>query len=187
MPSVVLSAASPALPALQQLSAQLDDVLRADGDLDVRTFTLATTPLAYCQGEFDCWVKTPGLCRAHDEEHDIMQAIHDAERLVLVDAVTFGGHSFTLKRAQDRLIGLVAPFFEKRAALTHHAARYSRPAAFYALGWQPLAVHFDQAAQLRKVLFQPSARCRFEEVRVTGKPQLQETGNDLKQSIFEPS
>ena len=33
--------------------------LRRVGETDVRTFELATTPLAYCQGEFDCWVKTP--------------------------------------------------------------------------------------------------------------------------------
>ncbi len=33
-----------------------------------------------------------------------VQAIHDASQLVLLDAVTFGGHSYTLKRAQDRLI-----------------------------------------------------------------------------------
>lgn len=135
MSSVILSAGSSRLPE------QLVDLVRAQlsrlGETDVKVFDLSTIPLAYCQGEFDCWVKTPGLCRAHDEEHDIVQAIHDAERLVLVDAVTFGGHSFTLKRAQDRLIGLVSPFFEKRAALTHHEARYTRSAAFYALGWQP--------------------------------------------------
>lgn len=138
MSTVILSAASPRVPALGQLVDLVRAQLSHPGETEVKVFELSSMPLAYCQGEFDCWVKTPGLCRAHDEEHDIMQAIHDAERLVLVDAVTFGGHSFTLKRAQDRLIGLVAPFFEKRAALTHHAARYSRPAAFYALGWQPL-------------------------------------------------
>ena len=88
MSAVVLSAASPALEALQALSAQVDDVLRADGDLDVRTFTLATTPLAYCQGEFDCWVKTPGLCRAHDAEEGIVRAVHAADRVTLPDAGT---------------------------------------------------------------------------------------------------
>lgn len=138
MSTVILSAASPKRPALEQLVERLRAQLSRLGETDVKRFELSTIPLAYCQGEFDCWVKTPGLCRAHDEEHDIVQAIHDAERLVLVDAVTFGGHSFRLKLAQDRLIGLVAPFFEKRAALTHHAARYSRSAAFFALGWQPL-------------------------------------------------
>ncbi len=139
MSTVVLSAASPERPALQELSAQLDTPLREIGQTDVHTFALATTPLAYCQGEFDCWVKTPGLCRAHDAEDAIVRAIHDAEHLVLFDAVTFGWHSYTVKRAQDRLICLISPFFEKRAALTHHEGRYARMPNLFALGWMPVA------------------------------------------------
>lgn len=139
MSTVVLSAASPERPPLQELSAQLDAALREGGETDVHTFALATTPLAYCQGEFDCWVKTPGLCRAHDAEEGIVRAIHGAKRVVLLDAVTFGGHSYTVKRAQDRLICLISPFFEKRAALTHHEARYARMPDFCALGWMPVA------------------------------------------------
>lgn len=138
MTTVVLSAASALLPGLQALAIVLEDELRRAGQTDIRTFDLATMRLAYCQGEFDCWTRTPGLCRAHDAENDIVQAIHDASQLVLLDAVTFGGHSYTLKRAQDRLICLLSPFFEKRASLTHHAARYDRAASLFALGWAPV-------------------------------------------------
>ena len=137
MATVVLSAASAELPALQALAGVLDDELRGVGETDVRRFDLAATPLAYCQGEFDCWVKTPGVCRAHDAEADIVRAIHDADRVVMLDAVTFGGHSYTMKRAQDRLICLISPFFEKRASLTHHEARYARMASLFKLGWMP--------------------------------------------------
>lgn len=139
MSTVVLSAASPEYPSLAALEGLLGETLRRRGETDVRTFTLATMPLAYCQGEFDCWVKTPGVCRAHDAETDIVRAIHDADRLVLLDVVTFGGHSYTLKRAQDRLICLLSPFFSVRASLTHHDARYGHPASIFALGWTPLA------------------------------------------------
>ncbi|OYW20460.1 MAG: hypothetical protein B7Z52_02270, partial [Burkholderiales bacterium 12-64-5] len=139
MSTVVLSAACAELESLQVLSGLLAAELRERGETEVRFFELATAKLAYCQGEFDCWVKTPGLCRAHDVEQTIVQAIHDADNLVFLDAVTFGGHSYTLKRAQDRLICLLSPFFEKRAALTHHEARYGRAANFFALGWVPVA------------------------------------------------
>ncbi len=135
MPTVVLSAASPQLPELQELLALLRAKLEKRGETDVRVFDLATTKLAYCQGEFDCWVKTPGVCRTHDAEQAIVQAVHDADKVVLLDAVTFGGHSYTLKRAQDRLICLLSPFFSKRALLTHHDGRYERMPSFYALGW----------------------------------------------------
>jgi NAD(P)H-dependent FMN reductase len=137
MSTVILSAGSPALPSLQALEGLVRAELAQKGEREVRTFELATTPLAYCQGEFDCWVKTPGVCRAHDAEQDIVAAVHAADRMVLIDEVTYGGHSYAVKRAQDRMICLVSPFFEKRAGLTHHAGRYDQAASFYALGWMP--------------------------------------------------
>jgi hypothetical protein len=137
MATVVLSAASPTRPPLEALAASVAAEVPWSGDTDVRMFHLGVTPLAYCQGEFDCWVKTPGICRAKDAEADIVQAVHDARAVVLVDAVTFGGYSYTMKRAVDRLICLISPFFEKRAGLTHHEPRYPYMPAFYALGWMP--------------------------------------------------
>jgi multimeric flavodoxin WrbA len=142
MTTVILSAASPELPSLRALEALVRVELEQKGETTIHTFELASMQLAYCQGEFDCWVKTPGVCRAHDAEQDIVRAIHDADRLVLIDSVTYGGHSYTVKRAQDRMICLLSPFFEKRASLTHHGSRYDKQASLYALGWMP---HKDDA------------------------------------------
>ena len=139
MATVILSAGSPERPSLQKLEALVRAELEYKGETPIRTFDLAHTKLAYCQGEFDCWVKTPGVCRAHDAEQEIVRAIHDADRLVLIDEVSYGGHSYTVKRAQDRLICLLSPFFEKRASLTHHASRYDKQPSMYALGWMPRA------------------------------------------------
>ncbi len=137
MTTVILSAATPELPSLLALEAIVRAQLEQKGETQIRTFDLANLKLAYCQGEFDCWVKTPGVCRAHDAEEEIVRAIHDADRLVLIDEVTYGGHSYAVKRAQDRMICLLSPFFEKRASLTHHGSRYDKQASFYALGWMP--------------------------------------------------
>lgn len=139
MATVVLSGASAEHPALLSLLDLIKAHLRQLGETDVRVFHLADTPLAYCQGEFDCWLKTPGACRAHDAEQAIVQAVHDAERLVTLDVAAFGGYSYTVKRAIDRLICLISPFFEKRMALTHHEARYARMPSWCAVGWQPEA------------------------------------------------
>jgi multimeric flavodoxin WrbA len=139
MTTVILSAASPELPALQALQEVLKAELRHAGESDesVRTFDLASIKLGYCQGEFDCWLKTPGTCRTRDAEQEIVRAIHDADKLVLLDAVTFGGPSYTVKRAQDRMICLLLPFFVTRSELTHHRARYDSPPSLFLLGWQP--------------------------------------------------
>lgn len=137
MSTVVLSAASPRYPALERIAGELARALAAVGETEVRTFELAGLPLAHCLGEFDCWARSPGTCRAKDAENEIAKAVHDASRVVLLDAVTFGGHSSTVKRAQDRLLCLLSPFFEKRALLTHHAARYEKAPSFHAVGWMP--------------------------------------------------
>lgn len=136
MATVVLSGALASHASLQHLLHLLSLHLRQLDGSDVRVFELETTTLAYCQGEFDCWLKTPGSCRAHDAEEDIVRAIHDADRLVILDAATFGGYSYTVKRAIDRMICLISPFFEKRMELTHHEPRYTHAASLYAVGWQ---------------------------------------------------
>jgi hypothetical protein len=136
MATVVLSGASAELPAIQTLLSLISRILEQSGETSVRVFDLAATPLAYCQGEFDCWVKTQGVCRAHDAEQEIVRAVHDADRLVIVDAATFGGCSYTVKRAVDRLICRISPFFDTRLGLTHHEPRYARMPSPHAVGWQ---------------------------------------------------
>ena len=115
MSTVILSAASPSQPSLQHAWDQLTAELARAGEAHVRTFDLATTPLAYCQGEFDCWVKTPGVCRAHDAEAAIVQAIHDADRLVTLDAMTFG--------AQDCIVLVSRGHKQDEDALRHVIGR----------------------------------------------------------------
>ena len=139
MTTVILSAASPELPSLQAIAALLESELRARAEQDIRSFELAQLNLDYCHGDFECWAKTPGTCRTHDAEQDIVRAIHDADRVVLLDPVTFGGHGYTLKRALDRMISLLLPQFRTRSALTHHPMRYEKPASWYALGYLPRA------------------------------------------------
>lgn len=136
MRCVVLSAAPQADPSLSALAFTLRQELERAGYADPVWFDLSAHKLAYCQGEFDCWVVSPGRCRSEDVEQEIVAAIHDAEALVLLGPVTFGGHGYTQKRAVDRLICLLSPFFEKRVHLTHHGHRYDKPASLFVLGWQ---------------------------------------------------
>lgn len=104
-------ASSPADPACapcteveRQLAAQFDTV---------RVFHLAGYDIGHCMGEFDCFVKTPGRCRIHDEGQEIERAVHDAELVVLVTPLHYGGNAAQLKKAVDRLLPLISPFFRK--------------------------------------------------------------------------
>lgn len=90
------------------------------------TFELQYLDIAPCQGCFGCWVRNPGECLIDDESKTIVRAIVQAELLVLFTAVTFGGYSSELKKALDRGICLVSPFFMKIQGETHHEPRYKR-------------------------------------------------------------
>jgi multimeric flavodoxin WrbA len=136
MHAVILSAATTDHASLFPV---LGAELARAGYGSLTTFDLRSTKLAFCQGEFDCWVKTPGRCRTRDAETEILEAVHDADAVVLLGPVTFGGHGYVMKRAIDRLIPLADPFFTKRKALTHHGMRYEHQAAMFAVGTLPVA------------------------------------------------
>lgn len=134
--ALILDGAGAGDPTTEALCEVVSDELDAAG-LASSVTHLRDLRLAHCQGEFDCWVKTPGLCRADDEARDIARDLHDSDLAVYLGPVTFGGYAPELKKALDRQICLVEPFFEERAGRLHHRARYDRYPALLALGWLP--------------------------------------------------
>jgi len=109
--------------------------------------------MAQCLGEFDCWVKTPGVCHTRDEGREIARAVHDADALFIAGPTSFGGYPSEAKKALDRNLGLILPFFVKRSAQTHHTARYARLASLYAALWHP-----HPTAELQAILERLVAR-----------------------------
>ena len=101
---------------------------------EVEHYVLADIPIAPCLGDFECWTKTPGLCRTHDAAQDIMQAIHDASLVVFLTPVVFGGYASSLKKLVDRMIPLTDSFFHEQAGVTRHQRRYERYPAMLFLG-----------------------------------------------------
>lgn len=104
---------------------------------EVRHFILRSHDIGHCLGDFDCWIRTPGRCRIRDEGQEIERAVHDADLVVMTTTVSFGAYGATLKKATDRLIPLILPFFAKAEGLTHHARRYDRLPKFAAIGFGP--------------------------------------------------
>lgn len=100
----------------------------------VTHFALASTLLAPCLGDFECWTKTPGLCRTQDEAQDIARAVHDADLVVFVTPLVYGGYSSSLKKAVDRLIPLIDSYFNRRDGLTRHRPRYEKYPALLCIG-----------------------------------------------------
>ena len=79
-----------------------------------------------CIGCFGCWVQTPGECLIDDAARQIAPAIIGSDLVIYLTPVTFGGYSSELKKALDRCICLILPFFTKIDGEMHHKPRYDR-------------------------------------------------------------
>jgi multimeric flavodoxin WrbA len=93
--------------------------------------------IAPCLGCFGCWIKTPGECVIDDAGRDVARAVARCDLLVYFTPVTFGGVSSELKKAVDRLIPNISPFFARVQEETHHQKRYPRCPSLIGLGTLP--------------------------------------------------
>ncbi len=93
---------------------------------DADAVRLRELTVTHCVGCFECWIKTPGICRFKDAGPWIAQSFIQSDLAVFVTPVTFGGYSSELKKALDRAICLISPHFIKINGEVHHQARYQR-------------------------------------------------------------
>jgi multimeric flavodoxin WrbA len=103
-------------------------------DWSVESVALCDLEVADCRGCFGCWTRTPGVCIIDDAGRNIAKSAVQCDLLILLTPVTFGGYSFTLKKAIDRLIPNVLPFFKKIGGELHHVPRYDRYPRFVVIG-----------------------------------------------------
>ena len=104
---------------------------------DVTSFTLHQFNITHCTGCFDCWLKTPGLCKFNDDGRQIAEAYIKSDLVIFFTPVTFGGYSSELKKALDRIICLITPFFIKINGETHHQPRYEKYPMLMGIGVLP--------------------------------------------------
>lgn len=79
-----------------------------------------------CLGCFKCWIQTPGICIIDDYAREIARKMIQADNLIYISPVHFGGYSSELKKALDRSLGLLSPFFRVYKDEIHHETRYDK-------------------------------------------------------------
>lgn len=136
MKATILNGALAGDDFVDAVGAALGDALQGAG-WDVATWTLREEKIAYCLGCFECWTKTPGLCRIDDVGREVAANIIGGDLTIYLTPVTFGGYSSALKKAIDRSICLVSPFFTRIDGEVHHHARYERYPALVGVGVLP--------------------------------------------------
>jgi multimeric flavodoxin WrbA len=135
MKAVFLKGSPPAGrdPLSNRAAAAVSAMAKARG-WETKAFALAGMDIKPCRGCFSCWVKTPGRCVIQDDEEVILGATTASDRVIWLTPITFGGYSPELKKALDRIIPMLLPFFTRVRGETHHPLRYPRQRRLLAIG-----------------------------------------------------
>jgi multimeric flavodoxin WrbA len=123
-------------PLSNRAAAAVMAAMKARG-WQTKAFALAGMEIKPCRGCFSCWVKTPGICVIKDDgQEPILRAWADADLIAMLTPITFGGYAPELKKALDRIIPVLLPFFIKIRGETQHPQRYPQQRRLLAIGTQ---------------------------------------------------
>ena len=90
---------------------------------EVKVFETRTMTVDPCQGEYNCWLRTPGQCFQTDDMQVLLPELLDADVLVLATPLYVDGMTGPLKMVLDRMIPLGDPKIELRADHCRHPGR----------------------------------------------------------------
>jgi multimeric flavodoxin WrbA len=76
-----------------------------------------------CQGDFSCWLKTPGVCIHKDDVSWLAPKVTQADILILASPVYCDGITGPLKVLMDKLVLGAEPFFVIRDGHIRHPPR----------------------------------------------------------------
>lgn len=77
-----------------------------------------------CIGCFQCWDTTPGICFQDDQGREVSKKAINSDLLVFLTPLTWGGYSSELKKAVERILGLLHPSFTRIKGSCRHKKRY---------------------------------------------------------------
>jgi multimeric flavodoxin WrbA len=90
---------------------------------EVELFYTKKLDIKPCQGEFNCWLKTPGKCFQDDDMDMIHEKVRSASCIVMATPLYTWGMAGPLKNLLDRMIPLIEPFFDVSTGHCRHPWR----------------------------------------------------------------
>jgi multimeric flavodoxin WrbA len=124
---------------------------------EVELFYTKRLNINACQGEFNCWAKTPGKCFQQDDMQMLLPKLAEVDILVLATPLYVDGVAGPMKNLLDRMLPLVKPFFELRDGHCRHPTRDRREGGKLVLvsncgfwemdNFEPLLVHMKAVSK----------------------------------------
>jgi hypothetical protein len=93
---------------------------------DVNHFKLNQMDIRQCNGCWDCWWKTPGICSIKDDMPRIFSAAMKSDILIFASPLMVGFTSSLLKKMTDRFVSLIHPYVILNEGECHHRKRYEK-------------------------------------------------------------
>lgn len=103
------------------LTPFLDGMREAGAEIEL--FNTKSLKINPCQGEFNCWFKTPSKCFQKDDMQMLLPRLSQADLWVFATPLYVDGMSGPMKNLLDRLIPLLEPFLELRDGHSRHPLR----------------------------------------------------------------
>jgi multimeric flavodoxin WrbA len=120
---------------IKKIEAELEEQL-SKINWEIEILELRKLKIAECTSCFGCWIKTPGICAIDDDGRETTKKYVQSDLAIWISPITFGGYSYELKKALDRIIPSIMPYFEPYQGQIHHGARYKKYPKLLVIGVQ---------------------------------------------------
>ena len=164
-----------------ELHSLLKTMLEQEG-YEIETVVLNREDLKPCLGCISCWLKTPGQCIiTNDPANDIVRKQVNADAIIFISKITYGGFSADIKAFLDRSIQNISPYFKDYGGEMHQPKRYKRFPVWITVGYGDVSdeekLTFIKLAERNALnMFPP----RYLAITVNSKEDLEkEAGNIL--------
>ncbi len=121
----------------------------ADPSAEIRIEYLAGRAIEECRGCFGCWVRTPGICCIKDDMQQIIEEFRSSDVIIAATPVYIDSMSSYMKKAWERLLPAMEPYFEYDGVWVRHRARSGKPKALFVISTcaMPELQQFDALLQ----------------------------------------
>lgn len=118
-----------------QIRNAVQGILKQEGH-HVQMIILNSKELKPCVACLGCWLRTPGQCLITDDgDNSIAYHQINADAVMLISRITYGGFSADMKAFLDRSIQNIMPYFVNYKGEIHHPMRYKRFPIWIVVGY----------------------------------------------------
>lgn len=118
---------------------------KADPSVEIHTEYLAGKKIENCKGCFNCWLKTPGLCCIKDDMEEMIEEYRNSDVIIIATPVYIDSMSSHVKKALERLLPVMEPYFEYDYRGVRHKLRDGKQKSLFVISTcaMPEIKHFD--------------------------------------------